>query len=224
MAFRLGLALFDDGRYDASARAFEDVVKNAPTAAEAYFNRGLARAAAGNRSAALTDLEQFRASAPTVDDRVAVGRAIETLRRPVFSPGVAFARGLLPGFGQFYTSRPVRGVIVLLVVAGSAGAAFVQRTTTTQVAYTDPNGVPAPYTTSSTDRPYFAPGLAAAAGLTIIAAIEAAVFANGTQRDASIVAPRGSTTTTAPSGAGNLSIAPLIDRFGRTGLQLTARF
>ena len=74
VAFRLGLALLDDRRFDASARAFDDVVKNAPTAAEGVYNRGLARAAAGRRAEALSDLEQFRATTPTVDDRVEVGR------------------------------------------------------------------------------------------------------------------------------------------------------
>ena len=101
VAFRLGLALFDDGSYEASIRAFDDVVRDAPTASEGYFNRGLARAASGSRANALQDLELYRANAPTVDDRVEVGRAIEVLRRPVYRPGVAFMRSLLPGFGQF---------------------------------------------------------------------------------------------------------------------------
>jgi tetratricopeptide (TPR) repeat protein len=220
VAFRLGLALFDDGRYDASARAFTDVVRNAPTAAEALYNRGLARAAAGQRAEALTDLEQFRAAAPTVDDRVEVARAIERLRRPVYSAGAAFGRGLLPGFGQFYTSRPVRGVLVLLLATGSAGAAFVQKTTTTQIAYIDPNGVSAPYSQSSTERPYFAAALGSAVGITLVAAIEAAVFANGTQNGASIIAPRG-TAAPAPSG---FAIGPTVDRMGHAGLRVRVAF
>lgn len=220
VAFRLGLALFDDGRFDASARAFTDVLRNAPTAAEASYNRGLARAAAGQRADALTDLEQFRAAAPTVDDRVEVARAIERLRRPVYSAGVAFGRGLLPGFGQFYTSRPVRGVIVLLLATGSAGAAFVQKTNTTQIAYTDPNGVSAPYAQTTTERPYFAAAIGASVGITLIAAIEAAVFANGTQSGASIVAPRGSTA----SPATGFAVAPTMDRYGRAGVRLSVPF
>ena len=220
VAFRLGLALFDDGRFDASARAFTEVIRNAPTAAEAIYNRGLARAAAGQRADALTDLEQFRAAAPTVDDRVQVARAIERLRRPVYSAGAAFGRGLLPGFGQFYTGRPVRGVLALLLATGSAGAAFVQKTSTTQVAYTDPNGVSAPYTRSTTERPYFAAAIGAAVGITLIAAIEAAVFANGTQSGASIIAPRGSTA--AP--ASGFAVAPTLDRFGHAGVRVSLPF
>jgi len=220
VAFRLGLALFDDGRFDASTRAFTEVIRNAPAAAEAIYNRGLARAAAGQRADALTDLEQFRAAAPTVDDRVQVARAIERLRRPVYSAGAAFGRGLLPGFGQFYTGRPVRGVLALLLATGSAGAAFVQKTSTTRVAYTDPNGVSAPYTLSTTERPYFAAAIGAAVGITVIAAIEAAVFANGTQSGASIIAPRGSS---APPATG-FAVAPTLDRFGHAGVRLSVPF
>jgi len=222
VAFRLGLALLDDARYDASVRAFDDVVKNAPTSAEGIFNRGLALSAAGRRTDALADLERFRAMAPSVDDRVDVGRAIETLRRPVYNAGIAFGRGILPGFGQFYTNRPVLGAVTLLAVAGSAGAAFVQRTTTTQIAYVDPNGVPAPYALSSVERPYFAAAVGAAAGLTIIAAIEAAIKAKHSQRDASILAPR--TGGTAPSSGNELAWRPTFDPRGRAGLQVSARF
>ncbi|MEQ1691329.1 MAG: tetratricopeptide repeat protein [Gemmatimonas sp.] len=218
VAFRLGLALFDDGRYDASVRAFDDVIKNAPTSAEGYFNRGLAYAATGKRTDALKDLEQYRAAAPTVDDRVEVGRAIETLRRPVFGPGMAFARGVLPGFGQFYTGRPVRGVVLLVAVAGSAGFALAQTTTEKVIPYTDPNGVPAPYTQTTTDRPYFAPAMAAAVGLTIVGAVEAMLYASRSQRGASIVPRRGGGT------ASSVDVAPWADRAGRVGLQVSTRF
>ena len=220
VAFKLGLALFDDGRYAASAKAFDDVVRNAPLSAEGFFNRGLARAAVGDRTNALKDLEQYRANAPSVDDRVEVGRAIEVLRRPVFSPGVAFARSLLPGFGQFYEAHPLRGVVVLVAAVGSAGFGLTQKTETKTINYVDPNGQPAPYTQSSTSRPYFAPAVAAAAGVWIIGMIEAVVYANGTQQGASIVSRRaGSGGTTS-----GFSMAPLVERGGRAGVQFSARF
>jgi tetratricopeptide (TPR) repeat protein len=221
VAFKLGLALFDDGRYEASARAFDDVVRQAPSSAEGFFNRGLARAATGKRSDALKDLEQYRANAPTVDDRVEVGRAIEVLRRPVFSPGVAFTRGILPGFGQFYEAHPLRGVVFLVTAVGSAGFAFTQKTETRTINYVDPNGVPAPYTESTTSRPYFAPAIGAAVGVTIAGIIEAVVFANKSQQGSSIVVRRGAGGATSP---GDFSLAPLFDRQGRTGLHFSARF
>ncbi len=223
VAFRLGLALFEDGRYDAAIRAFDDVVRIAPTAGEGYFNRGLAFAAAGRRADALKDLEQYRAVAPTVDDRVDVGRAIETLRRPVFSPGSAGVRSIAPGFGQFYTARPVRGVALLVAVAGSAGFALLQSTTEKQILYVDPNGIPAPYTQTTRRRPYLVPGMAAAVGLTIAGAFEAVRFAQRSQRGASIV-PRRSESRASTSGDAGLAVAPFFDRNGRSGVTFSTRF
>ncbi len=223
VAFRLGLALFDDARYDASVRAFDEVVRDAPSAPEGWFNRGLARAAAGKRSAALTDLEQYRAAAPTVDDRVEVGRAIETLRRPVYSPGKTFVRSIVPGFGQFYTGRPVRGVVVLVAAAGSVAWALAEQTTETVISYTDPNGVPAPYTQTTVDRPNFETGMAVAIGVTVIGSIEAVWFAKRSQRGASIVARRGSGGASSSSAAG-LTLSPTVDLSGRAGLTFSAKF
>ena len=223
VAFKLGLALFDDGRYDAASRAFDDVIKSAPTAAEGFFNRGLSRAAAGRREDALKDLEQYRANAPTVDDRVEVGRAIEVLRRPVYSPGTAFTRGLLPGFGQLYTERPVRGVIVMVATAGVAALAFFKTTTTKSIAYVDPNGVAAPYTQTTTASPYFLSALAAAVGITALGAIEATVFANHSQQGSTIVVRRSSGSGGAGADA-QLSVTPIIGWRGLAGVQFTTRF
>lgn len=225
VAFRLGLALFDDGRYDASARAFDDVVKLSPVAAEGFYNRGLARAALGRRPEALQDLEQYRAAAPTVDDRVETGRAIETLRRPVFSPVIALSRGILPGFGQLYTARPLRGLVVLAGVAGAAGVALTTSNTSTVVNYIDPNGVPAPYTLRTTERPYATTGLAVAAGLTLASAIEAVWFAKRSQRGAAIVAKRSVGSGTTPSSRDfSFRLAPTMGHDRGAGMRVSARF
>ncbi|MEO7998616.1 MAG: tetratricopeptide repeat protein, partial [Gemmatimonadaceae bacterium] len=164
--FRLGLFLYDSARYDAAERAFDDVVHRAPLAAEGYFNRGLMRAAVGSRQDALKDFEAYLSAVPTADDRAEVSRTIATLRRPVYGAGSAFVRGVIPGFGQFYTGRPLRGVFILAGVATSAGLAVVKTTTQVQKDYTDPNGIPAPYTQEYTERKYLIPGIATAAGLT----------------------------------------------------------
>jgi tetratricopeptide (TPR) repeat protein len=223
VAFRLGLAQFDDGRYDAAVRAFDEVVQKAPAAIEGSYNRGLARAALGRRADALADLETFRAAAPSVDDRVAVARAVDVLRRPVYSPAMAFARSLLPGFGQIYTGRPVRGVFVMATVAASAGLAVTSRTGEREVAYVDPNGVPAPYTEAFTERPYFTAGAATAVGLTVLGMIDAVVAANRSQRGASIVERRRTASATAGRDR-DVAIAPTIDPRGGAGLLLRARF
>ncbi|HYW32554.1 MAG TPA: tetratricopeptide repeat protein [Gemmatimonas sp.] len=223
VAFRLGLALFDDGRFDAASRAFGDVVKNEPTAPEAFFNRGLAQAAAGRRSLALTDLEQYRAAAPTIDDRVQVGRAIEVLRRPVFNPSVALARSLLPGFGQLYTGRPVRGLLLFVATGAAAGMSFTKQTSEREIAYVDPNGVPAPYTERSTKRPYFVPAISAAAGVAVLGMIDAIRYARRSQRGASIVEVRAAGMQSMPGGSA-VSLAPAIGINGGPGVLLRARF
>lgn len=198
VAFRLGLALFDDGRYAASVQAFDDVVRGAAASPEGYFNRGLARAATGQRAIALQDLEQYRVNAPAVDDRVEVGRAIEVLRRPVYSAGGAFAASLVPGVGQLYTGHTIRGVLTMVGVGAGVGMALVQRTTTESVAYTDPNGVPAPYTRAFRERAYFVPGMGAAAGVMLIGMIDAVTSAKRSQRGADVVARSSRTATLRP--------------------------
>ena len=211
VAFRLGLGFLEERQYEAAVRAFDEVVRLAPTAPEGPHNRALARAATGRRAEALADLETARVAAPSVEDRLAIARAIDVLRRPVYSSGGAFLRGVLPGAGQFYTGRPVRGTIVLALVAGSVGAALTPRTTEREIAYTDPNGVPAPYTEVVRERPWFVPGIAAAGALTLLSAIEASVVANRSQRGASILAVA-------------TAVQPMRTPRGDAGLGFTFRF
>lgn len=188
--FRLGLSFYDDGRYDAALKAFDDVVRDAPKSPEGWFNRGLARAARGDRSNALTDLEQYRVNAPTVDDRVEVGRAIEVLRRPVYSPAGAFVRSIVPGLGEFYVGHNIRGALVLVASGAGAALSVMQTTTTETINYTDPNGVPAPYTQTTKQRKNFAMGAGAAVGAAILGMIDATVAANRSQQGANILAAR----------------------------------
>ncbi len=221
VAFNLGLEFLDAGAYEAAVRAFDEVVRLSPAAPEGHYNRGLARSAIGQRADALADLEVYRAAAPSVEERVATARAIDVLRRPVYSPGVAFARGIVPGFGQFYTARPVRGVIVLSAVAGAVAAAVAQQTTERTINYVDPNGVPAPYTESFTERRYFTAGLAAAVGITALGALEAVWYANRSQRGASIISRPADRGT---PGAFDASVAPYLPVRGGGGVQLRFTF
>ena len=188
-SFRDGLRLYDARRYGAAADAFGETIRRARISPEGVFNRGLARAAAGSRSDAAKDLEAYLVAMPTAEDRTAVARAIEVLKRPVYGAGSAFTRGLIPGFGQFYTGRPGRGVAVMALAAGAAGAAFYQKTETRTVPYIDPNGVPVPFDETVKKRPYFVPGIAAAAVITIGAAIEASRFATSSSQRVARVSP-----------------------------------
>ena len=220
--FRLGLFLYDSAKYDASERAFDDVVHRAPLAAEGYFNRGLMRAAIGRRADALKDFEAYLAAVPSAEDRVDITRTIATLRRPVYSEGSAFARGILPGFGQFYTGRPVIGVVVLAGVAAAAALGVSQKNNEKTIPYTDPNGVSAPYTQQFTRRPYLVPGIVAAIGLTLGAAAEAVFYAKRSSQGAAVL--QTGRVSSGASRAYEWQMAPTIDASGRTGLQLTARF
>lgn len=223
--FRLGLFLYDSAHYDAAERAFDDVVHRAPLAAEGYFNRGLMRAAIGSRTEALKDFEAYLTAVPSADDRADVARTIVVLRRPVYGAGSAFIRGVIPGFGQFYTGRPVRGVLILASVATAAGLAAVQTTTQKEIEYTDPNGIPAPYTQEYTERKYLVPGIATAAGLTVIAALEAVFYARRSSRGTSVLQPTGrvSSVSDAIHNYG-LKIAPTMTNNSLSGIRISAHF
>lgn len=222
--FRLGLFLYDSARYDAAERAFDDVVQKAPLAAEGYFNRGLMRAAIGSRAEALRDFEAYLAAVPTADDRVEVARTIAVLRRPVYGAGTAFIRGVIPGFGQFYTGRPVRGVFVLAGVAAAAVAATVQTTTLEQIDYVDPNGVGAPYTQEYTQRKFLVPGIAAAAGLTVAAALEAVWYARRSGRGAAVLQPGRVGSLHNALREHDVTLAPTVRMNGMPGFHFSARF
>src|SRR5690606_6925823 len=140
--------------------------------------------------------------------------------RPVYSPSTAMLRSVLPGFGQFYTARPVRGVVVLALVAGAVGTALTAQTTERTIQYVDPNGVAAPYTETLTERKYFTTGLAAAAGITLGAMIEAIWFANRSQRGASILDPAGRPTAV----EGTFTVRPEVARDGSPRIVLRAAF
>lgn len=222
--FRLGLFLYDSARYDAAERAFDEVVQKAPLASEGYFNRGLMRAAVGSRAEALKDFEAYLAAVPAADDRAEVTRTITVLRRPVYGPGSAFIRGIVPGFGQFYTGRPVRGVLVLAGVATAAGLAVLQTTTIKQIAYVDPNGIPAPYTQEFTERKYLVPGVATAAGLTMVAALEAVIFARKSARGAAVLPTGRVSSISGVIQKHGLSVTPMLMPNAMTGLRFSAKF
>lgn len=222
--FRLGLFLYDSARYDAAERAFDDVVQRAPLAAEGYFNRGLMRAAIGSRAEALKDFESYLAAVPTADDRTQVASTITLLRRPVYGQSSALFRSVIPGFGQIYTGRPIRGVLVMAGVAAAAGMAVLQTTTTKQIEYVDPNGVPAPYTQEYTERKYLVPGVATAAGLTIIAAIEAAWFAKRSNAGATVVQPGRVAALSSTLQQYGVALTPTVDSRANAGVRLSVRF
>src|SRR5690606_23876775 len=100
------------------------------------------------------------------------------------SPGAAFAAGIFPGGGQFYTGRPVFGVVVTVATAGVvAGGVFYERTTIRCRDASAGRDCPEELIAGrDTDRPYLGPALGAAAGVALIAAVEAALHAGRDRR------------------------------------------
>ncbi len=181
-AFSRGLVAFDAGVYATATSAFSEVLRETPNAPEASYNRGLAELALGRDTAAARDLAAYVASPAAGPDRGEVLRAVDALRRPVWSSGTAFTRGLVPGFGQLYTARPVAGVAVLAATATAVGFALSQQSAVRDSAFVDRfgNRYTSPITVKR--RPYLGAGLGAAALLTLGAAFEAAHFAAGAGR------------------------------------------
>jgi hypothetical protein len=115
----------------------------------------------------------------------------------VYNPGQALAMGLVvPGLGQFYTGRPVRGVLALGVAGGALAAGLL-----TERLEVDCRSVPvndscpaADVLDERTRRPYLAPAIAVAAGVGLISAIDAFVTARNANARAA--------TTLDPSDAG----------------------
>ena len=221
--FRVGVSNYDRARFEIASQAFDDVVRFAPQATEALYNRALARIAAGHRDEASRDLQAYLAADPTATDRLVVTQAIELLRRPAFDSGEAFRLGLLPGFGQFYTRRPAFGVLVVAGVAGAAVAALYEKTEVRLVPYVDPNGVSVPYEEEFTERPYFVPAIATAAAVTLGAAFEAFMYARGTQRAVQVEPARGVRTGLSFNSA-PIELTPHVGVRGQVGLGLFARF
>ena len=94
----------------------------------------------------------------------------------------AFGLGVvIPGGGQFYTRRPVRGLLSLAGVGAAAAFAMsaTKTSTTTTKTALDPFGILYSYsdTTTQKSRPHLVPGLAAAGGIALLSAIDAALYA-----------------------------------------------
>ena len=181
--FARGVERLEALRFADAAAAFDEVLRQVPSAPEAVYDRGLARLGLGQESAAAADLAAYVASPGAGSDRAQVLRAVEALRQPNWSVGGAFARGIVPGLGQIYTARPVLGLTILAGAAGGMAAAFVQRETRVEETFRDQFGNPYTSTVVKTDRPYTGVGLAVAGTLALGGAIEAAYYASSHRRD-----------------------------------------
>jgi tetratricopeptide (TPR) repeat protein len=191
--FRAAITAYERGQMTAAEVGFNATIKNQPNWAEAYYDRALVLLLEGERDAAIRDFEQYVRLKPDADDRAIVVARVDALRRGSASPSSALAMGLvIPGAGQFYTGRPVRGLFSL-AAAGAAWAYALQqntKTVTVQQTATDPFGNPYSFTTSRlrTERSNLIPGAAVAGAITLGGAIEAFMFAHNAREDGARVA------------------------------------
>jgi tetratricopeptide (TPR) repeat protein len=177
--FRTGLTHFDARDWSGAIVEFSKALDQDPALAAAAYNRGLAHDRDGDDVAAIRDFSHYLQLAPQAADAPAVQSRIRSLHSSIPSPGKAFALGLLPGGGQFYTGQPVLGAAVVAAAAGSVALALQTRTITRDTLFPGPFGGTYPGTYTQTQHPNLVIGVAAAGGVTLLAAIEAALVAHG---------------------------------------------
>jgi hypothetical protein len=176
--FRSALALADAGRDVDADSLLSQVIVARPAWAVAYLDRALVRARSGRTSAARADLELFLTLAP--DDRDAdAARAwlARTAAAPrTYSAGTAFALGLVPGAGHFYTKRPVAGTALLLVAGGAAAFGLLYQQNHVVCLTFPVNGrcPPDQVRGERMERPYLMAAAGAAAAITVLGAVDAA--------------------------------------------------
>ncbi len=201
--FRSGVAAFERGQMAAADTAFTQAIVFDSTWADAYYNRANVRVMLGDRASARADFEQYLKFKAGAVDRAAVADRIAALGQPKFSPFGALVLGaVIPGAGEFYTRRPIRGLLTLVAIGGAAGYGLLQKSKTISVqeTATDPFGRPYTYTSTrlTSERPNLITGAIVAGSVAALSALDAAIFAYTSGTEAQRVA---------------LSVVP-----GRTGL------
>jgi tetratricopeptide (TPR) repeat protein len=181
-AFERGVGAYDKGQWADAEEFFTTVIRVDSMSAEAYYNRALVRALQQHHGAAADDYERYLQLRRDALDRELVVTRVNQLRAQRLSASQAFGLGMvIPGGGQFYTRRPVRGFLSLAGVGAAAAFALTETktsTTTTRTAV-DPFGNQYSYsvTTPNKSRPYVVAGLGVAGGIALFSAIDAALYA-----------------------------------------------
>jgi tetratricopeptide (TPR) repeat protein len=180
--FQLGIGAYNAGQFLQAELHFSGALKGDSTWADAYYDRALVRLALAQRVPAMTDFESYLRFKPEATDRLQVVARIANLRRAQLSQSQALVLGLVvPGGGQMYTRRPVRGAVLFGAAAAALGfgAMGQSKTITEQQTGTDPFGHHYTFTTtrSVTEHPYLAPGVLAAGGIALVSAVEAFRYA-----------------------------------------------
>ncbi len=177
-SFAHGVAAYERGQSDSADAAFTAALALAPDWGIAYYDRGVVRDHMGRRADAASDFRQYLRLEPSAASRDQLAARIADLQQAPLSPGKALALGLVvPGAGQFYTGRPIRGALTLLGTGVALACGMNERVSTQSVQQTatDPFGNPYTYTTTRrvADHPCRAPGFTAAGVMALVSAIDA---------------------------------------------------
>ncbi len=173
--FRDGVQAYDRSDWGSAEQAFSDVIAAEPGFAPGFYDHALALAHQHHQLAAIRDFDQYIRLTPAAGDSDAVSQRELALHRELPSATAAFWLGLIPGGGQYYTRQPLLGVLVTGASAGAVVWGVQSRTVTKTATYTDRNGHPYMQNYQTTDQKNLGAGIAAAAGVTLLGAIEAAV-------------------------------------------------
>ena len=200
--FHTAVDLADRGKLPQAEGALDDVIGQMPNAAEAYYDRGVLRARRNDFGGAAADFDRYVALRPDAEDAAAVRERVSQLRRAATSPGTAFMGGVvIPGFGQFYTGRPVLGLVVAGGVAGGVAYALATTREPRTTVFTTPFGGTYEQTDTVRVRNHVAVGAAIAGGAALLGAIEGYAFAQRRRADAARFADA------TMNGRGNRSLA-----------------
>jgi tetratricopeptide (TPR) repeat protein len=222
--FRAGVAAYDGSNWGDAVQAFTDVVAAAPGFAPAFYDRALAFAHQHHQPAAIRDFDQYLRLTPAAADSEAVRQRQLALRRELPSATVAFWLGLIPGGGQYYTHQPVLGVLVTGAAAGAVIWGVQSQSVTKTATFTDRNGHPYTQTFQTSEQKNLGPGIGAAAGVTLLGAIEAAIVAHNRSSGLS----RLTDTTATPTRSGSLpprfGVPTVVASHGQVGIGLGVEF
>jgi tetratricopeptide (TPR) repeat protein len=178
--FSSAVALLERRQYVAADSMLGSILAKLPNSPEPYFNRGLARAARGERTLAMQDFAKYIDLAGNPSDRAAINAAIARIQDRIFSETSALSSGLvIPGLGQMSTGRPLYGVGVLGAVAGVLIWGMAEKQGFEVATFQDPFGNPYIDSLPKTTRPNLA-----------IAAVTAAVLWGGSAYEAMTYARR----------------------------------
>ena len=195
--FQSAVQAADRGQHADAEKGFSAAIDALPDAAEAYFDRGVVRARRKDWPGAARDLERYLSLRPSAEDAADVRERVAVLHRASISPTAALVGGLvIPGFGQYYTRRPVLGALVSAAAIGGVVYALRETERTKDTTYTDSFGNPYPGTLTYRGRYGQSTGLAIAGSALVIGALEGYLHASGQRRDALHLVAVGSGTGT----------------------------